>query len=210
MAVVDQLASSLGRRDEAPNSLLAARIVKEQDKEAVEELVALLQHKNKDIQSDSIKVLYEVGEQRPALIASYTPVLIELLSHKNNRLQWGAMTALDAVAAEKPALIHRALPQILQAADKGSVITKDHAVNILIKLSAQKSYQQDAFSLLLEQLAGCATNQLPMYAERALPVMTAVNRSSFVETLTKRLDDFDKESKRKRVEQVIKKMGKKG
>ncbi|WP_276481153.1 hypothetical protein [Paraflavitalea pollutisoli] len=210
MAIVDQLASSLGQRDEAPNTALAARIVKEQDKEAVEELVALLQHKSKDVQSDSIKVLYEVGEQRPALIAAYTPVFIDLLSHKNNRLQWGAMTALDAVATEKPALVHKALPQILQAADKGSVITKDHAVNILIKLSAQKAYQQDTFSLLLEQLAGCATNQLPMYAERALPVISPGNRPAFVATLTKRLPDIDKESRRKRVEQVIKKLSKQG
>lgn len=207
MTVMDQLASVQGRRDEAPNVELAARIVAAKDKGAVKELVALLQHKSKDVQSDSIKVLYEIGEQAPALIAGHAAVFIDLLEHKNNRLQWGAMTALDAITDEDPKRIYAALPAILRVAEAGSVITKDHAVNILIKLCANKTYQKSAFSLLLEQLNAAPSNQLPMYAERSLPVVNDGNKKPFIAALKARLDEFDKESKRKRVEKVIKKAG---
>lgn len=207
MTVIEQLASVQGRRDEAPNVELAARIVAAKDKGAVKELVALLRHKSKDIQSDSIKVLYEVGEQAPSLIAGHAAAFIDLLEHKNNRLQWGAMTALDALTGEDPKRIYAALPAILKVADAGSVITKDHAVNILIKLCANKTYQKAAFSLLLEQLNDAPTNQLPMYAERAIPIINDSNKKPFIAVLTARLDEFDKESKRKRVEKVIKKVG---
>lgn len=39
MTVIDKLATSLSRRDEAPNQELAARLVQTADKEAIRELV---------------------------------------------------------------------------------------------------------------------------------------------------------------------------
>lgn len=118
------------------------------------------------------------------------------------------MTALGCIVKEKPANIFAALPKIIDAADKGSVITRDHCVNILITLSSIDKYADKTFPLLLEQMMGCPTNQLPMYAERALPVVNAVNRERFVQVLTSRLDDIERESGRKRVEKVIKKVKK--
>lgn len=206
MSVLDKLASVLGRRDEVPNQELAQAIVKNNDAKAVKELVDNLHHKNKDIQSDCIKVLYEIGEHKPALIAAYAPQFIALLGHKNNRLQWGAMTALSAITLENPKEIYAALPAILEAADKGSVITKDHAVNILINLYSVKKYQDDAFPLLIELLVSSPVNQLPMYAEKAMPVILDKNKALFIKTLQSRLDDIDKDTKRKRVEKVIKKL----
>ncbi|MDF2189951.1 hypothetical protein [Paraflavitalea sp. CAU 1676] len=206
MSVLDKLASVLGRRDEVPNQELAHAIVKKNDAKAVKELVDNLHHKNKDIQSDCIKVLYEIGEHKPALIAAYAPQFIALLGHKNNRLQWGAMTALSAITLENPKEIYAALPAILEAADKRSVITKDHAVNILINLYSVKKYQDDAFPLLIELLVSSPVNQLPMYAEKAMPVILDKNKALFIKTLQSRLDDIDKDTKRKRVEKVIKKL----
>lgn len=63
MSIIDQLASSLGRRDEVPNQELAEKIAAAKDKKAVKDLVDNLANKNKDIQSDCIKVLYEIGER---------------------------------------------------------------------------------------------------------------------------------------------------
>ncbi|HKR58976.1 MAG TPA: hypothetical protein VJS64_04525, partial [Pyrinomonadaceae bacterium] len=60
MTILDKLATSLGRRDEVPNQALAAEIVRAKNKDAVEELAENLTNKNKGIQSDCIKVLYEV------------------------------------------------------------------------------------------------------------------------------------------------------
>nr|WP_299384166.1 hypothetical protein [Allomuricauda sp.] len=198
------LASSLSRRDEVPNQELAQEIVRAQNKKAVKELVDNLSN-TKAIQNDCIKVLYEVGEQDPKLIANYIDAFVSHLNSKNNRLQWGAMTALSAIANEKPKEIYNHLPAILQAADKGSVITKDQAVRILITLCAHEKYSESAFPLLLEQLLKSATNQLPMYAERAIPIINDKNKDLFVKMLTSRLGDFEKETKRKRVEKVIKK-----
>jgi hypothetical protein len=44
-----------------------------------------------------------------------------------------------------------------------------------------------------------------MYAENALPIVNEKNKALFIRTLTARLDDFEKETKRKRVEKVLKK-----
>jgi hypothetical protein len=206
MTVINKLASSLNRRDEIPNIELAKQIAAKKDKSAVQELIDSLSNKSKDIQNDCIKVLYEIGEINPALIARYSREFIDLLDHKNNRLQWGAMTALSTITTENPKAIYAALPKIIKGADNGSVITKDNAVNILIRLCSFKQYADSAFSLLNKQLLNSPVNQLPMYAERALPVINNKNKKLFIKTLTSRLDDMDKETKRKRVEKVISKI----
>ncbi len=204
MSIIEKLASSLNRRDQLPNQELAKDIVLSKNKKAVKELVENLSNK-KAIQNDCIKVLYEIGEQEPKLIADYIHEFVEQLGSKNNRLQWGAMTALGTITNERPKEIYTILPTILEVADKGSVITKDHAVTILIKLCATKNYADGAFTLLTEQLLKSPTNQLPMYAERAVPIVNEKNKTLFVKTLTSRLNDIEKDTKRKRVEKVIKK-----
>lgn len=204
MSIIEKLASSLNRRDEITNQELAKEIVLSKNKKAVKELVENLSNK-KAIQNDCIKVLYEIGEQEPKLIAGYINEFVQQLHSKNNRLQWGAMTALGTITNERSKEIYAILPTIFDAADKGSVITKDHAVNVLIKLCTTKSHSDSAFTLLIEQLLKSPTNQLPMYAERAIPVVNEKNKTLFVNTLASRLDDIEKETKRKRVEKVIKK-----
>lgn len=206
MSIINQLASSLGRRDEIPNQELAKQIASKKDKKAIQELVDNLGNKSKDIQNDCIKVLYEIGGQQPALIADYTKIFVGLLDSKNNRLQWGAMTTLSAVTLVDPKVVYAALPKILEAADKGSVITKDYAVNILIDLCSLKPYADKTFPLLIEQLLNSPTNQLPMYAEKALPIIHDKNKAFFIKTLTSRLDEIEKDTKRIRVEKVIKKV----
>jgi hypothetical protein len=209
MSVLNKLASALNRRDEVPNQELATWIADKNDKKAVEELVENLNNKDKDIQSDCIKVIYEIGALKPKLVAAYAKEVIALLENKNNRLQWGAMTALNTITNENPKAIYSALAKIIAVADKGSVITNDHCMGILIKLCAVKEYSKDAFSLLLERLMICPTNQLPMYAENSLPIITDSNRAAFIKTLTSRLGEIEKETKRVRVEKVIKKLQKK-
>ena len=207
MTILDKLSSSPGRRDEKPNQELAKQIISKKDGKAVKELVLNLQNKSKDIQSDCIKVLYEVGEQKPELIAKYAQDFVALLGSTNNRLQWGAMTALDSIAALEPKTIYPALGKILDIASKGSVITRDHAVGILIKLASVKQYSDKAFTLLIAELKTAPTNQLPMYAENAMSIVTEKNKGIFLKILSSRLHDIEKDTKRKRVEKVIKKFG---
>ena len=129
------------------------------------------------IQNDCIKVIYEIGPLKPKLIAGFADDLVTLLDNKNNRLQWGAMTALNTITNENPKVIYSALAKIIAVADKGSVITNDHCVNILIKLGATKEYADNAFSLLNERLLKSPTNQLPMYAENAMPIINDKNKT---------------------------------
>ncbi|QJD81738.1 hypothetical protein [Cohnella herbarum] len=207
MSVQNKLATSLNRKDEEPNELLAQAIVDEEDGEAIAELIGCLRHKDKNIQSDAIKVLYEVGERKPDLISEYCETFVGLLAHANNRLAWGAMTALDGIAAVDPHAVHASLPIVVEAMNKGSVIVKDHGVGILIKLYRMEEYAEEALSLLMEQLRDCPTNQLPMYAENALKAIRDTDKTALADMLLSRLIEIEKDSKRKRVEIVIKKLG---
>ena len=124
MSIIRKLASSLNRRDEAPNQELAKQIANSNDKKAVKELIDNLNNKSKDIQNDCIKVLYEIGEMKPSLIADYSKNFIELLDNKNNRLQWGAMTAINAITLESADVIYSALPKLLQQLTKVQLLQK--------------------------------------------------------------------------------------
>lgn len=208
MSILPKLASALGRRDEIPNQELAKSLAASADTAAIAELAENLSNKKKDIQSDCIKVLYEIGAIRSALIAPHLAIFARLLDSKNNRLVWGAMTALDAVASVDLHGVYAYLPQIVATADAGSVITRDHAVGILIKMLTEPIYADDCFALLMEQLTKCPTNQLPMYAEQAAPAIGAAQKQPFIQLLRARLGEIEKESKRARVEKVIRKMAK--
>src|SRR5262245_12667578 len=101
VTVLNRLASALQRGDEAPNQELAREIAQASDSAAVKELVANLVNADQAIQSDCIKLLYEIGAITPAMIAPYYNDFVSLLKRRNNRLVWGAMTALGAIAGQK-------------------------------------------------------------------------------------------------------------
>lgn len=204
--ILEKLASSLGRRDEIPNQELAKEIIITLDKKSVKELVENLTNKNKDIQSDCIKILYEIGTIHPALISEYTENFVKLLQSKNNRMHWGAMMAINSITTENPNIVFSILSKLAIVVESGSVITRDNYVSILTKLCAVNEYMNDAFLLLNEQLVSCPSNQLPMYAENALSIITEHNKDIFTKTLLSRLNNFEKESKRRRIEKVLKRL----
>ncbi len=208
ISVLDKLASALNRRDEVPNQELAREIVRANDEEAVSVLMENVANKNRNIQSDCIKVLYEIGAVNAELIAPYYREFGKLLGSNQNRLVWGAMIALDAIATVEPKGIYALLPKIMEVADRGSVITRDHAVGILIKLGALKQYADKCVPLLIQQLMSCPPNQFAMYAERSLPLANNVNRAALERVLTKRLEALEKESQRSRVTKVLKRLEK--
>jgi succinate dehydrogenase flavin-adding protein (antitoxin of CptAB toxin-antitoxin module) len=152
------------------------------------------------------KVLYEIAAITPALLKSQATSFIELLQDKDNRMQWGAMTALSALTNEIPQLLVENLSLILKIADEGSVITKDHGVRILVSLSGNKKHIETTIPLLLEQILKSPDNQLPSYAEQALPVINGENKNHFRKILEDRLPEVQPESKKKRVEKVLKKL----
>lgn len=208
MSVLSGLASALNQRGETANIDLAKSIAAKGDKAGVKELVENLNNKSKAIQGDCIKVLYEIGEIKPELIAGYVTDFGQQLQSKNNRLVWGAMTALDIVTPYNTKVVYKLLPEVLRVADEGTVITRDHAVGILVKLCAEKAYLPTCFKLLLEQLKTCPSNQLPMYAEMIVPVVNATNRKEYITIINRRMPDLGKESQKKRIEKLLKKLSK--
>jgi len=209
MSIVKLLSSSLGVKNDIPNQKLAWEIAETNNSKAIKELAETLQTtKDKKLQSDCIKVLYETGYKNPGLIAGYLRVLIGLLKSKNNRLVWGSMIAISSVAEVKPEEVHASLGSIMQAVDKGSVITKDCGVEILAKLAAVKKLEAECFPLLMEQLKFCPPKQLPQYAEKSLIAISEENKQIFVELLESRMADLEKDSQRIRIEKVLRKIHK--
>ena len=207
MSVIEKLATSLGRKDDVPNQELAKEIAETNDKAAVSELIEILKTtNNKKIKSDCIKTLYEIGYLKPEFISDYYQYFLELLKNKNNRLVWGAMIALKTISNIKPKEICENLTEILDATENGSVITNDNGISILINLSKVKEYFEDTFPLLLEQLRKCEPKQLPMYAERTLPIINAKNKIEFINLMNERMNELNKESQKKRIEKVLKKL----
>ncbi len=208
MSIIDQLAYSLGRRDEEPNIELAQNIATAKDIAAVKELVHLLTHKKKDIQNDSIKVLYELGAINPEMVKGYLQDFLAQLKSKNNRMVWGAMTAIDAISAVVPEEVYEHLAEILDAGERGSVITKDGVAGVLVKLSGSEKLAEETMPLLFEHLMKAAPNQFPMYAEKAMPVVTEQYKKQFISILNNRMGDLEKDSQKKRVEKLLKKLNK--
>ncbi|WP_118972363.1 hypothetical protein [Taibaiella koreensis] len=206
MTILEQLASAAGQRVQDLNIALAQQIAATKDKKAVQELIAGLEHKTKALRHDCIKTIYEVAALQPGLASPYVQVFLALLDSKDNRLQWGAMTTLSAIAAQVPAGLYQALPRLVAIADAGSVITRDHLVRILVSLAGIPAYASDAVPLLLEQLLQAPVNQVPAYAEQAMPVIPPTDKEKFRQVLHTRLNDIEQESKRKRIEKVLKKL----
>ena len=205
-SILEQLASASGKREQDLNIVLAQQIAADKDKKAVKELVGGLEHKTKAIRYDCIKTLYEIAALTPGLLSSFAGTFTSLLNDKDNRMQWGAMTALSAMVSEIPEQLFGVLDQLIGVADKGSVITRDHLVRILAGLSLHKPYTATALPLLLEQILQAPVNQAPSYAEQALPVITSEFKERLAQVLHTRLQDIEPESKRKRVEKVLKKL----
>ena len=71
MSVLNSLSSSLGQKGSDANIALAKAIAESQNKEAIKQLVVNLKNRDKKIQADCIKVLYETAYIEPRLISDY-------------------------------------------------------------------------------------------------------------------------------------------
>ena len=202
-SILEQLAHTLGRRDETPNIALAERIADSQDTESVKTLVALFDSQPMAVKYDILKVLYETGERKPEMISAYTDMFAGLLTHKNNRVQWSAMTALSVIARSRPELLVPHLVHVVDAMDSGSVITRDHGIYILSALAARKKHHADCMELLLEQIEKSPVNQVPMYAEKTAEVISPTYIPRFKQILASRKDVLTIPTKQKRIEKLL-------
>lgn len=208
MTVISLLASSLGKKGDDSNIALAKEIAASNNKVAAKELVDGLLSKNKNIQSDCIKTLYEIGYIKPELISEYYPEFIKLLTSKNNRLVWGSMIAISTITYIKHQEIFASLSKIMETVTKGSVITIDCGVEILARLNKYKNYSNKVEPLLTDILWKCPIKQLPMYIGKSLVSITKENKEIYQAIIEKRMPECDKDSQVKRLEKLSKQIAK--
>lgn len=191
MSVLNRLAHSLGRRDEVPNQELARDLAAKKDKKGIREIAENLWNKDKNIQADCIKVLYEVGNLEPRLIADYAEDFVKLLRSRNNRLVWGGMTALAEVAKANPDMVFKHLDSIKKAKETGSVITVDNAISTLAHTAGTNDqYNKVILPYLLKHLSSCRPKEVPQHSEKTIPAVNASNKEEFIKVLENRMEDL--------------------
>lgn len=211
MSILNQLASALNRRDEELNEQLAIRLCTESSSrdvgEDIQELVDNLQNKNKQIRSDCIKVLYEIGAINPELITNYVDEFVTLLSHKDNRLVWGGMTALGSIVSLRVKEIGEHIDTIIEATENGSVITQDWGIRVLATLSANDSdYAKRIYPFLMDFLKNCRPKDVPRHGESILlTVKSETQKEQFLNILESHQPEL-KASQLKRVEKLIRQL----
>ncbi len=201
-----RLAHAQGRRDEEPNILLADDLVMLKDTKGISQIAQIASTGKRQAQGDAIKVLYEIGVRDPKLLLPHIQLLIDLLQSKNNRVVWGTLTALAAIVDIAPDSVTKHLLAILRAADEGSVIAKDQAMQILITMLTKPDFARIAVDHIFSRLETSAVNQLPMYAERVYLALDVRDHSQFHQILSGRLADNIPLSKRRRIETIIAKL----
>lgn len=203
MSVLNRIAHLQNRRDEVPNQELARELAEQKDRAGIREIVENLWNKDKNIQANCVKVLYEIGYIDPSLIADYAKDFLKLLKSRNNRLVWGGMIALSTIAELRADFIHAHLDEILKVMHTGSVITVDNTVKALALAACDETYRPDIFPHLLEHLRICRPKDVPQHSEKTLPAVDANNKAVFIAVLEKRLEDLSG-SQVIRVRKVIK------
>lgn len=207
MSIADQLAHSQNRRDQGPNRELAAKIINSEDAGLLKELVEFFGTKpHKDLQKDCVLTMAWVAEKSPELVVPYTDILVNNLQSSINRVIWGSMIALAEIAAHVPDKLYNALPEILDAMETGTVVTRDFGFRILIALYVLPSYQEDVFYIILEQLRTAPDNQLGQYAEKLMAVMNVRHKYALYDVLSERLTELSNSHHIKRLNKNLLKL----
>lgn len=187
MSILNRIASQQNRRDDVPNQELAKELATAEDLNGISEIAENLFNKEKNIQSDCIKVLYEISYIKPELIAQYAESFIKLLKSRDNRLVWGAMLALSEVAIIKADVIFNNLETIYSAMQKGSVITVDNGIKVLARVASQNdTYNKSIFPYLINHLENCRPKEVGQHSESISIAVNLQNKNEFIKVLQER------------------------
>jgi len=206
MTVLDRIAYYRGRRDEAPNQQLARALARRKDQAGIREIARNLSHPNRSVQSDCLKVLYEIGYLDPRLISEYARESLGLLGSKNNRMVWGSMIALGTIAPRSARIIGPRLDEVFAALDRGSVITVVWGVRTLAGVAcASRSHRPRIVPHLLRRLEICLPRDVPTHAWSCLPAIDHASRDLFLAVLDRRRPELSS-SQAARLRKVIREL----
>lgn len=209
MSIVEKLSALNNKNNNLMEKELAAELFNTKNTTAIQELVINLDNKNKKIQSNCIKTLYEIGEMGGGnLIAEYCGNFGGLLINKNNRLVWGAVTALNTIVKFNPEGVYNLLDLIVKAVNKGSVITIDNGVGIYTQLAVYPKYQKESLVHLFNILDKCPIKQFPMYIEKSEKCINKNNVNKFINIIEQKFELLERDTQKKRVSKILKKIQK--
>jgi hypothetical protein len=204
ISVLNKISYYQNVRDEVPNQELARQLAQTRDTAGIQEIAAHLWDKNKNVQSDCLKVLYEIGYLDPRLIAEYAEDFLKLLINKNNRLVWGAMIGLASVADLRAEAVWAQIDRLIQVVENGSVITVVWGMRALAKVAATKAERRDRiFPFLKRSLETCIPRDIPTHAESMLCAIDQSLRAEFVAVLEARRAEMTP-SQQARLKKVLK------
>lgn len=162
MSALKKISFFQNRRDEVPNQDLARELAQTKDLAGIAEIDANLTNQNKNVRSDCLKVLYEIGYLDPALIAPHVEDFLRLLGSRDNHMVWGAMIALGNIVDLCPDEIWAKIDIVLSTVEHGSVITVLWGVRVLAKTAAANPvYSLKIFPFLTEVLKTCIPRDGP-------------------------------------------------
>lgn len=179
------------RRDRTPNLDLARDLVARDDKAGIQEIAENIWNENKNIHSDCIVVMYEIGIIDPNLITQYADDFIKLLKSKHQNMVRGAIFALAEIAKVKPEFTFKHLDEIKKTKDAVSDIAVDKSISALAyTAAANEEYNKTIFPYLLNHLSTCYFKEVSEHAERILPAVNEINKTEFIKSLNRRIDEL--------------------
>jgi hypothetical protein len=186
MSVLNKIAFYQNRRDEVSNQEVARELARTRNAADIREIAEALWNKEPNIQSDCLKVLYELGYLEPELIADYVDDFIKLLKHPNNRMVWGGMIALSTIASLQAEAIFPHVDEIKKTMETGSVITNDAGMRALAKIAARnEEYRDSIIPTLFDRFKNSRPVDAPRYAEFILGAIDRTNKAEFSGLLLK-------------------------
>jgi len=187
MSALEKIAYFQNRRDEVPNQLLAKELAETMNGDGILEIVDNLVNKNKNIRSDCIKVLYEIGYLDPGLISGYVDNFLQLLKSKDNRMVWGTLIALATIADRHPKDLWAQIDDVIRITESGTVITLVWGIRTLAKVAAyDEKYKEKIFPFLFNQIQVCIPRDVPTHAESILCAVDRKNKGELLSLLEAR------------------------
>jgi hypothetical protein len=204
--MINEIAFFQNRNDEELNIKLAEKLVKLKNITDIQEIVHGLDDKEKQINNDCIKVLYEIGYRSPDLIIPYIDVFLDKIKSRNNRIVWGSCIALSLIADKTCDKIMKQIDDIKRVYKTGSVITTDYCISIFAGLiKGNSKYSKEVFPILISHLENCRPKEVAQHAERASICINRSNKQLFIDVLKKRIDSLS-DSQKRRVNKILKKI----
>jgi hypothetical protein len=187
MSTLEKIAFYQNRRDEVPNQELAKELAETKNADGIREIATNLTNKNKNVRSDCLKVLYEIGYLDPGLISDYWSDFLGLLRSKDNRMVWGAMIGLATIADRHPVEIWKQIDDVMRITETGTVITLVWGIRVLARVAAEdQKYKKKIFPFLLERIRTCLPRDVPLHAESMLVAVDRNNKQELINLMETR------------------------